>query len=159
MVVALSRFHDTWAAICSGSFVLLLTIHHATFSTLIRGWDDDPFRHGYFVIPLFIWLTAQTRNRLLRCEPRPAFVALPFVGLLSLLWVVGTLAEKSSLEEASVAGLSIARMWAVSGTQVVRTLAFPLGLVWFALPWGHLLAPTLQSLTAPVAGRRGLWRH
>jgi exosortase len=152
-VVALSRPRHTWAAVFAGTFVLLLLIHHKTFSSLIRGWDDDPFRHGYFVIPLFAWLTARMRHRLLTCEPRPTFVAVPFVALLSFAWAVGNVTAKSTLQEASVAGLVIALAWAVSGTAVVRALAFPLGVIWFALPWGHLLAPALQDITARIVSK------
>jgi EpsI family protein len=39
-------------------------------------------------------------------------------------------------------------VWTVGGTQVTRTLLFPLAFLWFAVPIGEFLVPLLQDVTA-----------
>jgi len=50
-----------------------------------------------------------------------------------------------------VVAMAVSLTWAVLGTAALRTLAFPLGLLLFALPVGHVVAPELQDFTGRVA--------
>jgi EpsI family protein len=97
------------------------------------------------------YLAWTRRERVASTNPRPAFVALPFLGLLSFLWLLGTLISATLLQQVSLLTMFVAVAWAVLGSAAVRALTFPLGLLLFAVPLGERLAPTLQEFTARAA--------
>jgi exosortase len=84
-------------------------------------------------------------------NPRPAFAALPLLGLLSCLWLLGNLTGHTQIQQCCLVTMSVGVAWAVLGTAAARALAFPIGLLLFALPFGERLAPALQVFTARFA--------
>ncbi len=114
-------------------------------------WSQDPFRHGYFVVAAVAYLAWSRRERVESVYPRPAFVALPLLGLLSFLWLLGNLTSTMQVQQFCLVTTSVAVAWAVLGTAAARALLFPLGLLFFTLPFGDRLAPSLQEFTARFA--------
>ena len=54
-------------------------------------WRRDPFEHGYFVVAAAAYLAWTRRERLASLSARPCFLALPSLGLASLLWLLSRL--------------------------------------------------------------------
>ena len=131
--------------------VLQVAVHRATVASMVWSWAEDPFAHGYFVVAAAAYLAWSRRERVEALNPQPAFVALPLLGLLSFLWLLGNLTNHTQVQQFCLVTMSGAMAWAVLGTAAVRALAFPLGLLFFALPIGERLAPSLQVFTAHVS--------
>jgi len=128
----------------------VVVVHWTTVASILQTWSRDPFAHGYFVVPTVLYLAWTRRERLASTKPQPAFVALPLLGLLSWLWLLGTLTSAMLVQQLSLVTMFVAVTWAVLGTAAVRALIFPLGLLLFALPLVERLAPMLQEFTARV---------
>jgi exosortase len=136
-------------AILSVCLLIVAAVHRTTVLAIVRRWNDDPFGHGYFVLPIALYLAINRRERL-ACTRGPALVGLPVVAVLSLLSLSAAVTDHQTAHQGVVVALLVAVVWTVLGTQAFRLLAFPLGLLWFALPWAVVLAPGLQATTAHV---------
>jgi exosortase A len=126
-------------------------LYWPTAASVPRTWSKDPFAHAYFAIAAAGYLVWSRRGRVESTNWRPAFVALPFLGLSSLLWLLGTLARTAQLQQLCLATMLVALTWAVLGTAATRVLLFPLGLLLFTLPFGERFVPVLQEFTARFA--------
>ncbi len=114
---------------------------------MLQTWSQDPFGHGYFVVPAAAYLALTRRAWVESHSPSPAYAALPLIGGLSFLWLLGNLTNTATVQQLSLVTMSIAVTWAVMGTAATRALMFPLGILFFGLP-GDRLAPPLQEFTA-----------
>jgi exosortase len=63
-------------------------------------------------------------------------------------WLFGNLTDVVWLQQAAVAAMFPGLMWALIGTEVTRTLLWPLGFLLFLIPVGTALEPWLQDFTA-----------
>ncbi len=130
---------------------LLPVLYRTTASSLVRAWSQDPFGHGYFVLAGAAYLAWSRREQVGSTDLRPAFGALVPVGLLSSLWLVGHVTGVGQIQQLCLIALVAAVTWAVLGAAAVEALAFPLGLLFFAVPFGGALAAALQAFTARFA--------
>ena len=126
---------------------MLIWAYRSTVVSMLYTWSEDPFGHGYFVVPAVLCLAFMRRSALDSITPRAAASALPAV----VAWLLATLAGHEAIQQAAVVAIAVSLTWAVLGTAALRTLAFPLGLLLFALPVGHVVAPELQDFTGRVA--------
>ena len=138
-------------AVLGCCLLLVVAVHRTTVASIVQTWSRDPFAHGYFAVAAAAYLAWARRERVASTNPRPAFVALPFLGLLSFLWLLGTLLSATLLQQVSLLTMFVAVAWAVLGGAAVRALTFPLGLLLFTVPLVERLAPTLQEFTARAA--------
>jgi exosortase A len=130
---------------------VLASAYRSTVVSMLYAWSEDPFGHGYFVVPAVVCLAFMRRSALDSITPRAAASALPAVVASSLLWLLATLGGHEAIEQSAVVAMAVSLTWAVLGTAALGTLAFPLGLLLFALPVGHVVAPQLQDFTGHVA--------
>jgi exosortase A len=130
--------------------VLLLGLYHTTIASLISEWSLDPLGHGYFIVPGVAYLAWRRRAQVARLTPAATPAALPLLGALSLVWLAGKAGDITVVQHVAVVAMIVGITWAVVGTAVVRALAFPFGLLLFAVPVGDALAPSLQYMTARV---------
>jgi exosortase A len=153
-VLLASRSASSWRhayLVLGCCLVLLVILHWATVASMRQTWSQDPFAHGYFVVAGAAYLAWSSRERVESMNPRPAFVALPLLGLLSSVSMLGDLTSSTQLQQFCLMTMFVTVTWAVLGTAAARALIFPIGLLLFALPFGERLAPTLQAFTARFA--------
>jgi exosortase A len=137
----------------SSCLVVLVLVHRTTVASILQTWARDPFGLGYFVVPAAAYIAWARRDRLQSLTPRPAVAALPIVGLVSFLWLLGNLTNTTVVQQVCLVAMVIGVTWGVLGTAVARALSFPLGLLLFAVPLGERFAPLLQDFTAHFAVR------
>jgi exosortase A len=130
---------------------VLVLVYRPTVVSMLYTWTEDPFGHGYVVVPAVLCLAFIRRSSLESITPRAAVWALPAVGASSLLWLLATRAGQDAIQQSAVVATAVSLTWAVLGTAAVRALAFPLGLLLFVLPVGHVVAPLLQHFTGRAA--------
>lgn len=109
---------------------------------------SETFTHGFVVAPVALWLIWQRRAELGALAPRPAFGVLPLVALVGVAWLLGELATVNAVTQFALVALLVLGTWAVLGTRVARRMAFPLGFLFFAVPIGSFMLPTLMEWTA-----------
>jgi exosortase len=129
---------------------LLGVLYFSTLGSLVAAWSRDPFGHGFIVVPGVIYLVWRRRARLMTLQPVATAGALPVLAIVSLAWLLGKAGDIHGLQHLAVLAMPVVVTWAVVGSAVVQALAFPFGLLLFALPIDDALAGSLQTMTASV---------
>jgi exosortase A len=141
-----------WPQVLGLLLVLLLAIlglYQQTAAGMVAIWSrSDTYAHG-FVVPLIsLWLIWRIRHRLAALAPQPA----PLAWLLMLgaagLWLAGDLVAVNSVTQFALVALLALAVPAVLGWQLARAMAFPLGFLFFAVPFGDFLLPFFMDWTA-----------
>ncbi len=150
-----------WAAAMPAFAVTLLAAFLAygqTVSSLVNVWShSDTFVYGFFVAPACVYLVWRSRDSLATLRPRPYPLAL--IGLIPLgfAWLVGRAASTLLLEQVAFVAMIPVLVCAHFGPVVTRRLAFPLGFLFFAVPFGDFLQPKLMEVTADFAEQALRW--
>ncbi|MEW6990601.1 exosortase A [Colwelliaceae bacterium 6441] len=109
---------------------------------------SDTFAHGYFILPISLWLIWRNRKPLLTSTMSTSWIALIFLMGAVLLGLVAGVADVNVVSQlASVLSL-IAIIWLVIGDKLAWIYKFPLVYLLFLVPMGENLIPWLQDVTA-----------
>jgi exosortase A len=127
----------------------ILAIYYDTAKAMVSIWArSDTFAHAFLVVPIVLWLVWRKRHALALLQPKPALWPLLAVAAVAFAWLLGELASINSVTQLAMTALLVLAVPAVLGTQVARTIAFPLAFLFFAVPVGEFLLPQLMSWTA-----------
>ncbi len=127
----------------------LLLAFFPTFQSMVGTWSrSDTFAHGFLIVPIVLFLVFLKRHELATVQPRPCFMAILPIVLLSLAWVMGDLVSVISVRQFAATLMIPALVWLVLGSQVTRLLQFPLAYLLFAVPFGEFLVPPMMDFTA-----------
>jgi exosortase A len=120
-----------------------------TWASMAQQWTLSPaYAHGYAIAPISAALAWRLRARLASVlDVADVRGAAAFVVVCGI-WLLGRLAGvEIACDLAAVAVLPSIVLWR-HGTAIVRALAFPLGFLFFMVPAGDGLVPTLTGWTA-----------
>lgn len=122
-----------------------------TGAAMVQIWiRSETFTHAFVVPPIVAWLIWRKRGELAPLQPSPsAWALLPMAGA-ALLWWLGDLANVAAATHVALAAMLVTGVPLVLGWRVAATLAFPLAFVFFAVPIGEFLTPSLMHWTAEV---------
>lgn len=135
-------------ALLGGALAATLWVYRGTVASLLDIWGrSDTFAHGYLVAPISCWLIWRERECLRRIPVSHSFAGILVAGIAGFAWLLGELASVASVSQFALVGLIIALVWAVLGTQMARALAFPLGFLFFLVPFGEFLFPWMMDRT------------
>ncbi|MET0518230.1 MAG: exosortase A [Burkholderiaceae bacterium] len=131
------------------ALLALLLLYRETALAMVTIWErSETFAHAFVVPPISLWLIWRQRALLATLTPRPApLFLLPMVGL-GLLWLLGWLATVNAATQFALVGMLVLAVPATLGWPVARAIAFPLGFLFFAVPFGEFLMPQLMEWTA-----------
>ncbi len=109
---------------------------------------SDTFAHGYFVLPIVLWLFWRDRAYLLNSNTQTSLLAVPFIiGSLCLsLFAYAT--DINVLGQLSAVLALISLVWLVLGNKLAWHYKFPLAYLIFLVPMGENFIPQLQDITA-----------
>ncbi|MFW5969010.1 MAG: exosortase A [Halofilum sp. (in: g-proteobacteria)] len=134
------------------ALILIGLIHHETAVSVARTWTNSvTYTHGWLILPLSAWLIWRRRHVIAGIQPHVWWPALLVVGVLELVWLAAAIAGVLGVQQAVLIALIPATILVLNGPRVTRSLAFPLGYLVFAIPWGAALVPLLQDITAHMA--------
>ena len=144
--------HSSWFTVLAGLSLVwigLLLAYRDTAAAMVEIWSrSETFAHGFFVLPVSLWLVWRMRARLAALSPAPS----PALALLllpaGLLWFAARLAGVNVAEQLALVLTLQAATVAVLGGRVARAILFPLAFLWFAVPMGEALIPPLMEFTA-----------
>lgn len=136
----------------------------AIFSTIIIAWAivyqdailgmetiwsrSDTFAHGYFILPISIWLLWRDKERFLASRVQSTWLPLPFLAGSLFVWLFSFAADINVLGQLSAVVSLICIIWLMVGNKIAWRYKFPLAYLLFAVPMGEHLIPQLQDITA-----------
>jgi len=144
-----------WAVAVPALAFTLLAVFFAygrTIASLVNIWrHSDTFAYGFLVLPVCVFLVWRSRDSLAPLQPRPYPLALIALIPLGLAWLAGRAASTLLVEQFSFVAMIPVLVVAHVGPRVARRLAFPLGFLFFAVPFGDVFQPKLMAITAGFA--------
>lgn len=128
---------------------LLLLSFRDTALGMVDIWSrSETFTHAFVVPPIAMWLIWRQRAVLRDMRPRPVpWMVLP-MAILALVWSLGNLVSVNAVTQLALTAMLVAAVPTVLGWQVTHALLFPLAFLFFAVPIGEFMTPTLMNYTA-----------
>jgi exosortase A len=115
----------------------------------MRVWvGSTAYNHCFIVLPLVAVLLWDRRQLLAELRPRPSLWVLAFLPVLIVMWFAAALLDILEVEQLFVVALFQAILLLLFGWTAYRALLAPLLFVFFVVPFGAFLVPTLQHFTA-----------
>jgi exosortase A len=123
----------------------------STGASIVAIWArSETFAHGFVVLPITLWLVWRMREEVMQIAPRPCgWFALPLLAAGGG-WLLGELGTVNALSQFAFVAMLVLAVPAVLGVTVARSIAFPLGFLFFAVPVGEFVMPQLMEWTANV---------
>lgn len=109
--------------------------------------ESTAYNHCFLVLPLIGALLWNRRSTIALLQPRPFPVALILIPFLLVLWIWAALLGVLEAEQLLIVSLFEVLLLAVLGWQCFRALLAPLLFLFFLVPFGAFLTPTLQQFT------------
>lgn len=135
-------------ALLAGVIAAMMWAYRETAVSMVAIWDrSDTFAHGYLIAPISLWLIWRDRERLRRVPVTHSFGGLLALAMAGFIWLLGELASVASVSQFALVGMIVAVAWAMTGTQMARALAFPLGFLFFLVPFGEFMFPWMMDRT------------
>ena len=127
----------------------VLLLYSETGLAMVGIWErSETFAHAFVVPPISLWLIWRQRASLALLAPRPAPWFLLPMAAVGLLWLLGELAAVNAATQFALVGMLVLLVPVVLGWPVARCIAFPLGFLFFAVPFGEFVMPQLMEWTA-----------
>lgn len=143
---------SAWSRALAGfaiAFAALLAIYVETLLDLWNEWGaTGTYAHGYFIFPISAWLVWRARHALEPIAPKAQPLALVPLAGCCLLWLAAHSANVHVITQLAFIAMFPCMVWAVFGNAVTRAILYPLGFLFFAVPFGDFLMPTLMDHTA-----------
>ena len=130
-----------------------------TWQGLFKVWmQSETYGHGAIVAPISAWLLWRDRERWLSQAPQVSWLGLPLIVAGSIGWLVAELASVNVVAQYSLLLLIYGLAWMALGWNVIRTMSFALGFLFFMVPAGDSLnAPLMEATaTATIAALRAV---
>ena len=116
---------------------------------MVGTWSrTQTFTHGFVVLPIAAWLVWRLRDRLRFLQPQPTWITLPLLAGAGLAWLTGEIAAVNALSQAAFVAMLVLVVPTILGVEIARAMSFPLGFLFFAVPVGEFMLPTLMEWTA-----------
>ena len=152
------RDATTVSVVAYGVFAALAAaLTWPTVPDMAQTWlGSSYYHHGAFVAPVAAWM-------IFAHSARPHGASRPDFGLLIIvagaaLWLIGRAGGAAIIEQFAFVTILIGGVGAVFGQRTLYLWAWPLGFLYFMVPAGDSLLPTLQFATAkPVVGALSLF--
>ncbi len=118
---------------------------------MVEIWkQSSAYGHCYLVIPVAVWMAWRESAALASVPLSPFWLGLVVIAAIGFVWLLGELASVAVVTQFAAIGLVVATVLTVFGRTWARQLAFPLGFLFFAVPFGEGLLPILMEWTADV---------
>lgn len=139
------------AAIIVIAIAVVLAAYQSMVGEVVHSWLAHPlYGHGILVVPAVLYFIYQKRRFIAEKVPRPMLSGIFVMAGLSFLGVAAVAMSVEIIQQFTVVALLIGLVGSLVGMQVFSLLLFPLGLLFFAVPFGGDIVPILQDLTAVV---------
>jgi exosortase A len=127
----------------------VLALYWKTTLSMVAIWErSETFVHGFVVLPIFFYLVWREREALESLELKPCTTALLGMAAAGGVWLLGELVSAASVSQFAMVAMIPFAVWAVLGTRIAMALGIPLAFLFFAVPIGEFLMPTLIDWTA-----------
>lgn len=120
-----------------------------TVIQMVGLWSvSDTYAHGFIVPFISLWLIWRIRKEWMVFEPEKSWVALIIMLGAALVWLAGDLVAINAITQLTLVSMIILCVPAVLGWPVTKKMTFPLLFLYFSVPVGDFMLPTMMEWTA-----------
>lgn len=138
---------------------MLAAVFRRDISGAIGVWiESTAYNHCFLILPLVGYLLWERRAVIGSVSPRPSFWPLLAMPLLSIAWLVAAILDIQEARQLILVAIFEVVLLVVLGPRLVWLLLAPLLFLFFLVPSGAFLVPSLQKITADfsIAGLQAL---
>jgi exosortase A len=118
----------------------------------VRVWiDSTAYNHCFLVLPLAGFLLWERRAVVSSVSPRPALWPLPAMPALSAIWLVAVVLDIQEGRQLVMVAMFQVVLLVALGPRLFWQLLAPFLFLFFLVPSGAFLVPSLQTITADIA--------
>ena len=137
------------ATLTLAAIATILAIYQQTVLSTVAIWlRSETFTHGFFIFPISAYLIWIKRKSLAEIAPCPDYRGLLIMAGLGLGWLLADAGSVQVVAQLCLVAMIPVTVWTMLGLRVVRAITFPLGFLFFAVPFGEFLIPPLMDFTA-----------
>jgi len=137
------------AILTLATIATILAIYHQTVLSTVAIWlRSETFTHGFFIFPISAYLIWLKRKSLADIAPCPDYRGLIVMTGLGLGWLLADAGSVQIIAQLCLVAMIPVAVWTMLGLRVARAITFPLGFLFFAVPFGEFLIPPLMDFTA-----------
>jgi exosortase A len=137
-----------WVTVVCG-VLLLLAIYYETLFSMVDIWQrSETFAHGFLIFPISFYLIWRKRTDLSNLTPLPEYLPLIIFFGLGFGWLLAYIINVLVVQQFSLIAMIIVFLWIALGRSMAWEIAFPLGFLFFAVPFGEFLIAPLMDFTA-----------
>lgn len=152
---AAANRQDTQVAVHIGFVACMLAfvvLYARTYLSLADTWaNTGTFQYAFLIFPISAVLIWARRHWLARVAARPRPAAFVGVAALGGLWLLGSVADINLALHVAVVLIWPAMVYLFYGPRVFAVVAFALGYLLFAIPFGNFMVGPLQTVTAHLS--------
>ena len=127
----------------------IVVLYWDTAVSMVVIWGaSNTYSHGYFIVPIALWLAWGKRAQLAKLSPRPHYAGFALLAAAGFAWLVAEAGRTLVVQQYALMAMPAAVVLALAGRHVAAALAFPLAFLLFAVPTGEALVPLLMDWTA-----------
>jgi len=129
----------------------VLWLYQDTARRMVALWGEaETFAHGFMVPVIVLWLLWRKRKALAAMAPAfaPSAAALFGVAAAAAVWLVGDVSAVNPASQFALVAMLVLTFPVLAGWSATRVILFPLCFLFFAVPFGDFLLPTLMTWTA-----------
>lgn len=136
-----------WVAIACVFWILFW--YRDTAWAMANFWaSSDTFAHAFVVPPITLWMIWRKRDALSQQDASPYWWGLIAIVATGFMWLLGQLAAVNALTQFSLVALLVLSVPTLFGISIAKEIAFPLFFLFFSVPLGEFMLPTLMEWTA-----------
>ena len=118
----------------------------------VRVWiDSTAYNHCFLVLPLAGFLLWERRSVISSVSPRPALWPLLVMPLLSAIWLLAAVLDIQEGRQLLMVAMFQVVLLVALGPRLFWQLLAPFLFLFFLVPSGAFLVPSLQTITADIA--------
>ncbi len=127
----------------------LLALFYPTAAAMVDiWWRSETFAHGFFILPITLFLIWRLRDELRLLTPQPTMWGLPLLVMLGFGWLLAHFASVAVVQQLAFVAMLPVIVFSMLGWQVTRRILFPLCFLVLAVPMGEGLIPPMMDFTA-----------
>ncbi|MBV9816305.1 MAG: exosortase, partial [Alphaproteobacteria bacterium] len=117
----------------------------------VRVWiDSTAYNHCFLILPLVGYLLWERRAVIASVSPRPTLWPLTIMPMLSAFWLVAAILDIQEARQLLLVAMFEVVLLVALGPRLFWLLLAPLMFLFFLVPSGAFLVPTLQKITAQI---------
>jgi exosortase A len=131
------------------ALVFLLGLYNDTVISITSiWWRSETYAHGLVIIPLTLYMIWIRRQQVAHLVPVASWWGVTMLLIAEFIWLLGTIVDVLVVQQLALLGMIWAVIVGILGLQAVKSILFPLAYLFFAIPLGEGLIPSLMDITA-----------